>query len=186
MSAVCPLSGEKRTSNAQIEFSAFDPTFVRDQADEGTRLGGRSWTAVMCGNCCRSVDRPSCKHPPVGEDTRMRRMFACVASCFIVAAATAQVASRSAAGTPDLLSMDQQTKIAQIITKRTTPLPSGAFSIQIDAIVPADIQIHSLPAEAEQLAPRVHGFGYVVVEEQIAIVDLRTRKVELVFPRWGK
>jgi Protein of unknown function (DUF1236) len=82
--------------------------------------------------------------------------------------------------------MDQQTKIAQLITKQTTPLPSGAFSIQMDAIVPRDIQLHSLPAEAEQLAPEVHGFGYVVVEEQIAIVDLLTRKVELVFPRWGK
>ena len=39
----------------------------------------------------------------------------------------------------------------------------------------------SLPVEAEQLAPLLRGFGYLVVEEQIAIVDLRTRKVELVF-----
>ena len=32
----------------------------------------------------------------------------------------------------------------------------------------------------------MRSFGYVVVEEQIALVDRRTRKVELVFPRWGK
>jgi len=30
------------------------------------------------------------------------------------------------------------------------------------------------------------GFGYIVVEEQIALVDERTRKVEIVFPRWGE
>jgi hypothetical protein len=36
------------------------------------------------------------------------------------------------------------------------------------------------------LAPQVRGFGYIVVEEQIALVDKRTRKVELVFPRWGE
>jgi hypothetical protein len=43
-----------------------------------------------------------------------------------------------------------------------------------------------LPAEAQQLAPQLRGFGYIVVEEQIALVDQRTRKVELVFPRWGE
>jgi hypothetical protein len=30
------------------------------------------------------------------------------------------------------------------------------------------------------------GFGYIVVEGQIALVDQRTRRVELVFPRWGE
>ena len=28
--------------------------------------------------------------------------------------------------------------------------------------------------------------SYVVVEELVAIIDPRTRKVEIVFPRWGK
>jgi hypothetical protein len=36
------------------------------------------------------------------------------------------------------------------------------------------------------LAPQLRGFSYVVVEELVAIVDPRTRKVEIVFPRWGK
>jgi hypothetical protein len=76
--------------------------------------------------------------------------------------------------------------MAQLITKQTTPLTSSAFSIQMDAFVPPQIEIHPLPPEAEQLAPKVRGFGYVVVEEQIALVDPRTRKIELVFPRWGK
>ena len=51
--------------------------------------------------------------------------------------------------------------------------------------VPAEIQVHSLPAEAEKLAPQLRGFGYVVVEELVAIVEPRTRKIEVVFPRWG-
>jgi hypothetical protein len=52
--------------------------------------------------------------------------------------------------------------------------------------VPADIQLNSLPAEAEELAPQLRGFSYVVVEKLVAIVDPRTRKVEIVFPRWGR
>jgi hypothetical protein len=30
------------------------------------------------------------------------------------------------------------------------------------------------------------GFGYIVVEELVAIVDPRTRKFEIVFPRWAE
>ena len=81
--------------------------------------------------------------------------------------------------------MQQQIKIAQLITKMTPPLTSGTFSIAMDRIVPASIELHPVPPEAERLAPQLRGFGYVVVEEQIALVDQGTRKVELVFPRWG-
>lgn len=82
--------------------------------------------------------------------------------------------------------MDQKIKIAQLITKQTAPLTGGSFSIAVDGVVPPNIEIYSMPAEAERLAPQLRGFGYIVVEEQIALVDQRMRKVELVFPRWGE
>jgi len=104
----------------------------------------------------------------------------------LASVAEAQAPSEPAASKDNLLSMDQQIKFAQLITKQTPPLPSGSFSITMDGTVPADIQLLSLPAEAERIAPQLRGFGYVVVEEQIAIVDQRTRKVELVVPRWGQ
>jgi len=117
----------------------------------------------------------------------MRKILAFAASlCFFVSAAAAQAPTGSAASKSDLLSMDQKIKIAQLITKQTAPLTSGSFSIAVDGVVPPDIEIHSLPAEAQRLAPQLRGFGYIVVEEQIALVDQRTRKVELVFPRWGE
>ena len=117
----------------------------------------------------------------------MRKILALAASLsFVVSAAAAQAPSQSAASKSDLLSMDQKTKIAQLITKQTAPLTSANFSIAVDRVVPPDIDLHSLPAEAQRLAPQLRGFGYIVVEEQIALVDQRTRKVELVFPRWGE
>ena len=42
---------------------------------------------------------------------------------------------------------------------------AARFRFQMDATIPADIQLHSLPVEAEQLAPLLRGFGYLVVEE---------------------
>ena len=103
---------------------------------------------------------------------------------FVVWAAAAQTSSQSAASKADRLSLEQKTKISELITRRTPPLAASSFSITVDGVVPADIQVHSLPAEAEKLAPDLRGFGYVMVEELVAIVDPRTRKVEIVIPRW--
>jgi hypothetical protein len=36
------------------------------------------------------------------------------------------------------------------------------------------------------VAPELRGFGYIVVEELIAIVDQPARKIVVVFPRWGE
>ena len=116
----------------------------------------------------------------------MRKILALAASLCLVASSAAQAPSQPAVSKSDLLSMDQKIKIAQLITKRTAPLTSGSFSIAVDRVVPPEIELHSLPAEAQQLAPQLRGFGYIVVEEQIALVYERTRKVEIVFPRWGE
>ena len=116
----------------------------------------------------------------------MRRILALTASVYVIISTAAAQAPSGAASKSELLSMDQQIKIAQLITKLTPPLTSAAFLIAIDRIVPAEIQLQPLPAEAERLAPQLHGFGYVVVEEQIALVDQRTRKVAFVFPRWAE
>jgi hypothetical protein len=109
-----------------------------------------------------------------------------VGLCFIVSTVPAQAPSDSHTSSSELLSMDQQIKIAQLITRIAPPLTSGTFSIAVNRMVPANIEVHSMPPEAERLAPQLRWFGYVVVEEQIALVDQRTRKVELVFPRWGE
>ena len=84
--------------------------------------------------------------------------------CFVNLTVSAQAPSDTHTSTSELLSMEQQIKIAQLITKMTPPLTSGTFSIAMDRIVPASIELHPMPPEAERLAPQLRGFGYVVVE----------------------
>ena len=112
----------------------------------------------------------------------MRKILVVIA--ILQFALSGAVAQSESAARAEMLSLEQKTKISQMISTRTAPLGSGNFSIAVDAVVPADVQVHSLPPEAERLAPQVRGYGYVVVEEQIALVDQRTRKVEIVIPRW--
>jgi hypothetical protein len=115
----------------------------------------------------------------------MQRLLAVtIAMSFLSLAAAAQTSLPSVAARADQLSLDQKVKISQLITKETEPLAATSFFIAVDAVIPPDIQVHPLPAEVEQLAPQLRGFGYVVIEEQIAIVDQATRKIDLTFPRW--
>ena len=117
----------------------------------------------------------------------MRRIPALIAALgFAASVAGAQTPSDSAASMSALLTLDQKTKISQMITKQTPPLAGPWFPVAVDGVVPSEIQLNSLPSEAEELAPQLRGLRYVVVEELVAIVDPRTRKVEIVFPRWGQ
>jgi hypothetical protein len=107
--------------------------------------------------------------------------------CLAVSAAAAQapLPSETSAAAVEGLSLEQKVKISRLITQEAEPLTNSSFSITVGGLVPPDIAIHSLPTQAEDVAPRLRGFGYVVIEELVAIVDQRTRKVETVFPRWG-
>ena len=107
-----------------------------------------------------------------------------IALQLVVSAALAQPTASSAAPKPDLLSMDQKVKVGEIITEKTPPLTSTQFSPVIDAVVPSQVQIQELPPDAKKLAPQLDGYGCVIFEELIAIVDQNTRKVAFVIPRW--
>lgn len=99
--------------------------------------------------------------------------------------AMAQTASMPDASSKDSLSLDQQRKIGEIITNDdTTPLSGTNFSLSVDSTVPAQIQLRRLPPAAEASAPKFRGYSYVMVEEQIGLVDPRSSKVVAVIPRW--
>ena len=115
----------------------------------------------------------------------MRRFLVVLTTLqFVVGMAMAQPTSESAASKDNILSLDQKLRIAEIITTRTPPLAEVNFPVAIEGIVPKEIDLQSLPANAEEVAPKLRGFGYIVVEELIAIVEKPTRRIVVVFPRW--
>jgi len=82
------------------------------------------------------------------------------------------------------LSLDQESKISEIITNQTPqPLTGVNFSVAPDVVVPPDVTIQRLPAEAEKLAPQLLGYSYLAVEELVAIVDTNSRKISSVMQR---
>ena len=111
----------------------------------------------------------------------MHKIFVSVAAFQLaVSSALAQPTATSSL----TLSLDQQNKISEIVTNRTPqPITHINFALQRNALVPADVQIQRLPAEAESLAPELKGYSYLAVEELVAIVDTDSRKVVSVMQR---
>jgi Protein of unknown function (DUF1236) len=96
------------------------------------------------------------------------------------------VAIAQPAATPgnQSLSLDQQSRISEIITNQTPqPLTGINFSIAPDIVVPPNVVLQRLPAAAEKVAPQLQGYSYVAVEELVAIVDTNSRKISSVMQR---
>jgi hypothetical protein len=85
----------------------------------------------------------------------------------------------------DALSLEQQIKVGEILTKYGgAPLHGGNFSLAVDSKVPAQIELRQVPASVDAIAPQFHGRSYMVVDEQIAIVDPQGRNIVAVLQRW--
>jgi Protein of unknown function (DUF1236) len=100
---------------------------------------------------------------------------------FVLTAAAAEPATTPAV---QALSLDQQSKISEIITNQTPqPLTNINFSVAPDVVVPTSVALQRLPADAEKLAPQLQGYSYLAVEELVAIVDTNSRKITSVMQR---
>jgi Protein of unknown function (DUF1236) len=82
------------------------------------------------------------------------------------------------------LSQDQRTKIQTIIGSH-----SGArvttnvnFDISVGARVPRNVHIEVLPRDVVEIVPQYEGFDYVVVGDQILIIDPASLEIVAVLP----
>jgi hypothetical protein len=112
-------------------------------------------------------------------------VFGCIA---FVASIAAQVAAASAQSPapigPGDLSLEQQNKVGEILTRDAgTSVTGGRFSLAVGNAVPSEVQLRPVPATAAVVIPQFQGRSYVVVEEQIAVVDPQTRKILAVIQR---
>jgi hypothetical protein len=112
----------------------------------------------------------------------MQKLLICVAALHL--ALGAAIAQPVATAGNQSLSLDQQSKISEIVSNQTPqPLTGVNFLLAPDAVVPPNVALQRLPAEAEKLAPQLQGYSYLAVEELVAIVDTSSRKIISVMQR---
>jgi hypothetical protein len=82
------------------------------------------------------------------------------------------------------LSQDQRTRIQAVIGKEHAPHFSGSehFDVTVGARVPRDVHVAVLPEDIVTIVPEYRGFDYIVVGDNILIVDPVTLEIVAVIP----
>jgi hypothetical protein len=75
------------------------------------------------------------------------------------------------------LSTEQRTKITSIIKQQKVEPAHLNVSISVGTRIPDSVRFHPLPVEVVNVYPEWRGYDYILVEEQIVVVDPRTHEI---------
>jgi hypothetical protein len=80
----------------------------------------------------------------------------------------------------------QRTRLSQSFARvNVQPLSNVNFSLSVGAVIPRDVRLHPLPADVVEVVPQYRGYNFVMVRDEIVIVDPATYKIVTVLPRSG-
>ena len=82
------------------------------------------------------------------------------------------------AGAGGKLSTEQRTKISTVIkNEHVSSVTNVNFSVSVGTRVPRDVSFRPLPAEVVTIYPEWRGYNFILVHEQIVIIDPRTFEI---------
>ena len=82
------------------------------------------------------------------------------------------------AGAGAKLSTEQRTKITKVIrSEHVAPVKDVNFSISVGTRVPRDISFHPLPTEIVSIYPEWRGYEFILVRDQIVVIDPHTLEI---------
>jgi hypothetical protein len=82
------------------------------------------------------------------------------------------------AGASAKLTTEQRTKITTVIrSEHVQPVTNVNFNVSVGTRIPRDISYHALPSEVVTIYPEWRGYNYVLVREQIVVIDPQTFEI---------
>ena len=82
------------------------------------------------------------------------------------------------AGAGAKISTEQRTKITTVIrNEHVAPLTNVNFNISVGTRIPREVSYHALPAEVVTIYPEWRGYNYVLVRDQILVIDPQTFEI---------
>ena len=82
------------------------------------------------------------------------------------------------AGAGAKLSTEQRTQITTVIrNEHVAPVTNVNFSISVGTRIPREVRYHPLPAEVVTIYPEWRGYNYVLVRDQIVVIDPQTLEI---------
>lgn len=83
----------------------------------------------------------------------------------------------AAAGTPKLSTEQRSTIHTAITQQKARPLTNVNFSISVGTDVPRSVHFYRVPLELVQIYPSWRGYDYILVGDQIIVVNPRTHRI---------
>lgn len=81
----------------------------------------------------------------------------------------------------------QRTRIsASISHMNVQPLTNVNFSLSVGTVVPHDVRLQPLPADVVELVPQYRGYNFVLVKDEIVIVEPSSYKIVATLPYGGR
>jgi hypothetical protein len=93
-------------------------------------------------------------------------------------------AGRASGGANVQLSQDQRTKIKDVVVRdrNAARIGSANFNVSVGVAVPRTVHVAVLPPEVVTIVPEYRGFDYVVVGDQLLIIDPDTMEIVAILP----
>ena len=87
-----------------------------------------------------------------------------------------------AKGTASLTS-EQRTRITTVIKEaKVRPVESPSFAIRVGVRIPREVRLYPLPREVVELRPAWRRYEYIVVRDDIIVIDPATFEIVAVLP----
>lgn len=81
----------------------------------------------------------------------------------------------------------QRTRISASISHlNVQPLTNVNFSLSVGTVVPRDVRLQPLPADVVEIVPQYRGYNFVLVKDEIVIIEPSTYKIVTVLPYSGR
>ena len=82
------------------------------------------------------------------------------------------------AGAAAKISTEQRTQITSVIREQhVAPITNVNFSISVGTRIPREVSYHPLPTQVVTIYPEWRGYDYVLVRDQILVLDPRTHEI---------
>jgi len=93
-------------------------------------------------------------------------------------------AGRASGGANVQLSQDQRTRIKDVVVRdrNVARVDHADFAINVGVTVPRTVHVAVLPPEVVTIVPEYRGFEYVVVGDQLLIIDPNTLEIVAILP----
>jgi Protein of unknown function (DUF1236) len=75
------------------------------------------------------------------------------------------------------LTTEQRTKISSVIKEQKVERVNLNVSVSVGTRIPADVRLHSLPQQVIVIYPEWRGYDYILVGDQIVIINPRTHEI---------